>query len=202
MKSITFFLLFTISLLGQTSQKKEYLFDETGNIIKQQEFKKKIDTSQYTYLITENDTAYIARLHLREEFGSITENERQEVISEIKSLTKKEINDNQIIIINYFYKEITMNQRPCIDHYTEDSAYKRFCKRKGQQLVQLFITEKGFNYNKDFVFQDKNEIIRNLLFKTGSLCGNYIIIKPNGRFYRHIGEYRQNEIPDKIKANW
>lgn len=201
MKSILFFLFFTISVFSQLPEKNGYLFDEMSNTITQQEFKKKYDTFKYTYIITENDTASIARLLPLEEFGSITEIDRQEVIKEIEKLTQKKASDDQTIVINYFFREFTKNQRPCIDHYTTDRAYIRFFKNK-KEYIQVFMTEKGFNYNKDFVLEDTNEIIRNLLFKYGSECGNYIILKPNGKFYRRIGEYRQDDILNKIDADW
>lgn len=201
MKSILFFLFFTISVFSQVAVKNEYLFDEIGNIITQQEFKKKYDTLRYTYIVTENDTASIAKLLLLEEFGTVTENEKQRVIKEIENLTQKKISNDQTIIINYFFKESTKNQKPCIDHYIVDKRYKRYFKQN-TEYVQIFMTEKEFNYNKNFVFEDKSETIRNLLFKYGSECGNYIIIKPNGKFYRRIGEYRQDDIVNKIETDW
>lgn len=201
MKSTLFLIFFTISVFSQVTLKNEYLFDEMGNIITQQEFKKKYDSLKYTYIITESDTAAIVRLLLLEEINSITENERQKVIDEIEHLSQKKISNDQTLIINYFFKEFTKNQKPCIDHYTIDKAYKRYFKHNTES-VQIFMTQKGFDYNKDFVFEDKSETIRNLLFKYGSECGNYIIIKPNGKFYRRIGEYRQNDIINKIKEDW
>ena len=64
-----------------------------------------------------------------------------------------------------------------------------------KNISQFFVTEKMYVYKKKSVAEDKNGIIKKLLFENATYCGNYIILLPDGRFYRRYGEYRQDEIP-------
>jgi len=65
--------------------------------------------------------------------------------------------------------------------------------------MQFFITEKNYNYRKKYVFEDKEDLMKQLFFKYNFDCGNYIIIKNNGRILRRLGEYRQDKIKKKLK---
>jgi|GEM_PF-1865755 len=192
----------TINFHGQVPEKAGYLFDENGEIISQKTFEEKSGTGKYAWHISENNDSIVARIILREQYGSITIEERNEIVMALKALTGKSISNDQKIIINYFLKENPpAKQKPCIDHYSSDRVYLKFLK-KNKDVFQAFITNKGFSYNKDFVFEDKNETIKKLLFKYAADCGNYIIIQPDGKFYRRIGEYRQDFIPKKLKEDW
>lgn len=194
-------LFFSITLFGQTA-KKEYLIDENDKPVTGTDFKNKIkDPHKYHYTITETDSTLTGRLVPTEEYGIFSEKARLEILKELEELSGRKINTDAVLVINFYFKEPVRNQRPCIDNYTTDGAYKRFFKRH-DEYAQFFITEKGFDYGKKVVFEDKNEVIRNTVFKYIFHCGNYIIIKPNGHYLRRVGEYRQDEIPDKVKAEW
>jgi len=191
----------TLNFHAQATKKQGYLFDETGNTISQELFDAKIKSQKYIWLISENKDSINARLLPRQEYGKITSEKRDELISALQELTGLPISAYQSIIINYFQKEKPLlRQRPNIDYYTSDRVYRRFIK-KNKTVFQAFVTEKGFGYEKDFVYEDKNEIIKKLLFKQSADCG-YIIIKPNGNYFKMNSEYRQDYIPSKLKENW
>jgi len=190
------------ALHAQTPAKEGLLFDEKGDIISQQVFEQKAKTGNYTWIFKESKDSISARLLLKEEYETITANDREKITEALQEITGKPISENQTIIINFYQKENpTPNQKPCIDHYTSDRVYKNFIHRN-KQYFQAFVTTKDFIYGKDFVHEDKHDIIRKLLFKYTSDCGNYIVIKPDGKFYRYTGEYRQDKIPAKLKENW
>lgn len=192
-------LLFSLSLFAQ---KKEILLDENENIITGEIFKEKVkDPYKYHYTIIETDTATVGKLVPTEEIGKMTENHRLGIIDELEKLSGRKISHSQTIVINFYFKEPEKNQRPCIDHYTTDKSYQRFFERNNE-YSQFFITEKGFDYNKENVIEDKNGIIKDTAFPFVFHCGNYIIIKPNGQFLRRVSEHRQDEILDKAKENW
>jgi hypothetical protein len=67
--------------------------------------------------------------------------------------------------------------------------------------VQFYVSQQGFKYSKDFVFEDKDDVIRKMFFPYGLDC-NYIIIKPDGSFYRQMSEHHQDQILKKAKADW
>ena len=195
-------LFFTITLSAQTSAKKEYLFDENNNVITQQEFKLKTAAPEYTYtyIIIKNDTAVIAKTVLRREYGILSQEDRERIISELKNVSGKSISDDQTIVINFFYTNRTNNKTLAYNHYPADAGYKKFI-RKHPQYAQFFITEKGLLHKENYVYEDTGDVIRNMLFKY-PFEANYIIIKPNGHYFRHVGEYRQDEIPDILQADW
>jgi len=200
MKLIVIFLLISLSLFGQTSEKKSELFNERGEIITQQNFNQMAKSGQYTWVIYETKDSLNARLILREQYGEINKNQKAELIAYLKEITSKKINESQTIIINFAFKQSTPNQAHCLDYYSSVKSYRNYFKNK-EQFCQLYISEQGFKYPKDFVFEDKNDVIRKMLFPYGSNC-NYIIIKPDGRFYRQMSEHHQDKIPSKAKANW
>jgi hypothetical protein len=125
---------------------------------------------------------------------NLKENVRTEIVAELLELTGVKIEDSSIIIINFYINPVQIPNGSCIDHYTSDYSYKRYLK-KNKNISQFFVTEKMYVYKKKNITEDKNGIIKKLLFEDATWCGNYIIIAPDGKFYRRYGEYRQEEIP-------
>lgn len=129
--------------------------------------------------------------------GNLNDSEKANLINELTKLSKKEIDSSQTIVINFFNKPET-KASSCIDNYSKDKSYLMFIK-KNKNLAQFFITEKNFKYKKNKVIQDKNNIIKDLIFNDAKSCGNYIIIKNNGAYIKKTGEYRQDQIPELIE---
>jgi len=202
MKLVYLFLFLFLSLcsFSQSSEKQGYLFDETGEEISQQIFQQKTKTGKYTWVTDETKDSINARLILLEEYGEITPEQKEKLLENLKEITGKTINNNQTIIINFAFIKETPNQRHCLDYYSSVKSYRNYFRNK-EQFAQVYIRQQGFDYTKDFVFEDKNDEIRKQLFPYGSHC-NYIIIKPNGRFYRQMSEHHQDKIPSKAKADW
>lgn len=192
-------LVFTVIF---SQNKKEYLVDENNKVIPINQFKSRISPPEYKYLyfITENDTSVIAKTIQRIQYGTISKEERKVIINYLKEISGIQVLDNQHIIINYFFEENTTNQKKLIDVYTSDTAFKKSLK-KNKNIAQFFITEKDLEYNKEGIFIDKENRLSELVFKY-PFTANYIIIRPDGKFYLQVGEYRQNEIIDKVKADW
>ena len=201
--TLLFLTFYSLNIFAQTNLKKEIYLDENSKPILLTEFKGKVSLyNKYGYtVVSETDSTLTAKIIFREQTGILQPGERDEVVKVLQQLTNKAVNVSQTIIINYFYSEPVKNQAPCIDHYTSDKKYLRFIN-KHTDYAQFFMTEKGFNYSQQSVYEDVNETIRNLLFKDVVHCGNYIIIKPDGHYYKRVGEYRQDDIPSKIKEDW
>jgi len=200
---VTFALMVSFVAFAQANLKKEYYIDENNKPILLAEFKGKVSLNKkYSYtVVSETDSTLIAKIIFTEQIGVLQLGEREAAIKALQQLTGRTVDASQTIIINYFYREPVKNQAPCIDHYTADKKYLRFIS-KHADYSQFFITEKGFNYNNKSVYEDISEAIRNLLFKDVVHCGNYIIIKPDGQYYKRVGEYRQDDIHYKIKEDW
>ena len=130
--------------------------------------------------------------------GVLEENNRIKLLEELSQFSGIKIDKMSVVIVNFYIKPKTEPNGSCIDYYTNDYAYKRFIK-KNKNIVQFFITEQSYFYNRKNVLEDKNDEIKKLLFEKAKSCGNYIIIKPTGEFIRKLGEYRQDEIPKLIR---
>lgn len=150
----------------------------------------------FTILILFSVNFYSQKL----ENGNLKENFRAELVEELFKLTGNKFDDSNIIVLNFFIKPETVPNGSCIDYYTIDSSYKRQIK-KNKNILQFFITAKMYDYRKKNVVEDKNGTIEKLLFENAKLCGNYIIIFPNGKYIRKYGEYRQDEITKLIPKN-
>ncbi|MBY8961482.1 hypothetical protein KJK34_01830 [Flavobacterium sp. D11R37] len=196
MKSLFLTLLFftTIQALSQ-AQKKEYLLNENGDITNLEAFKAKLSEG-YVYGFIESDTAIVAKLVLREETGTLQPEQVKEIREALSGLTGNSIDKSQTLIIHFFAKPNKYSESDCIDNYVTDYTYKRFIK-KNPKYARFNITAKGFVYDSKKVFEDKEGVI-NKYFMYGLICGNYMIILPDGRFYRMMGEYIQRDIPKKL----
>lgn len=130
--------------------------------------------------------------------GKLNEKDRINLIEELSNLTGFKIDPTKIIVINFYLEPETEPNGSCIDHYTNDSSYKRFVKRN-KNISQFFITQKEYVYKKNRVIEDKNDLIRKVIFEKAEQCGNFFILMIDGEFIRKYGEYRQDEIPKLIK---
>ena len=166
-----FFLLLAFNLSAQEHQKSEYLYDEDGRMFAKE------------FLIGE---------------GMMSPEERLEIATELNKISRTVIDTSSTIIINFFYKGKTEPNGSCIDHYTNDSKYLRALERK-KSIVQFFVTQQNYKYTKENSFEDANDLIRSKLFRYKFSCGNYVIIKPNGKFFRKLGEYQPDEIIENLK---
>lgn len=164
-------------------------------------FKRKLLNRKYAYRVIENDTAYVGKIFLKKQTGKITLGTRRALIKYLKNITESEIDSTKLIVLNFFFKPKSKPNGNCIDFYTSDIENKQYFK-KSTKDIQFFITQKDYNCNKKNVTEDKGDFIRSLFFKYHFICGNYIIIKNNGSFLRHYGEYRQDKISEKINSKW
>lgn len=131
------------------------------------------------------------------ETNSISKKDRIALIQELELMHNIKIDSSKIIVINFFIKPKVKPNGSCIDHYTTDKTYIDFLKRN-TNAIQFFVTEKNYSYKKAKTKEDKNNIIKDLIFNNAEDCGNYIIIEPNGLFVKVLNEYRQYEIPQIV----
>lgn len=132
------------------------------------------------------------------EKGKLSSSDKTILINELNLISEKTIDESNIIIINFYIEKDLNPDNLCIDYYVNDKKYKKFIKRN-KKINQFFITEQNYNYNKKDVIEDKNNIIKTVLFENAKWCGNFIIIKPDGTFTKKYGEYRQDDIRNLIK---
>lgn len=198
MKYILITLLAACQLVAQTKPKAEYLLDENDFNINETIFRDKIKNRDFHYTVYENDTALIGKIFRREDTGKLSQRVRSEIVGTLRKIANADIADSQTIIINFYYKDSPEPKGSCIDHYVSDNAYRKFLKTT-PDVVQFFVTEQGYHYRGGKTFEDSYDEIRKNLFKYKIKCGNYIIIRPDGAYFRKLGEYRQDEISLHLK---
>lgn len=196
-------LLLSCNLFAQTKAKKKIFLDENNKTITESELKSRVVPPDYIFVSStiENDTTIIKKLVLRKELGVISDENRFKIIAALEEISGNKIIPSQIIIINFFYEgDDNGSKTRTIKHYSSDKAYKRFLK-KNPHITQFFITENSFKYSNDNIFKDSNDKIKDMIFQY-PFYSNYIIIKPDGHYFKHVGEYRQWDIPAILEADW
>lgn len=200
--------LFFLALLNftfafsQEKKSKEYFIDENKNVIDSKIFKHKLNDKKYWYKTFEKDTATITKLVPKEEYGRFSDEIKILIFKELEKLSGKVIGLEETVIINFFIKPESNPNGSCIDHYTSDVQFQNYTSKKKNKIKQFFIVEESYSYDNNQVINDSNGIIEKLSFEDGLGCGNYIIIKPSGAYYRKFGEYRQDKIKDIVNAEW
>lgn len=200
---ILFFLLSFYSIYSQ-DLKKEIFLDINGNKLSRENFLKKLESQNIGFSIFESDSLNTLKLvksnksvELFEHYkvGKIDSLIRKNIISELKILTNKNIEFNDIIVLNFYIDEKVVNQSPCIEFYTNDKQYINFFKKSvNKNIKQFFITNSSYYYNSKKSHVDTNRVFENYFFSEALSCGNYIIIFPNDEFILKFGEYRQEII--------
>ncbi|MCC1485155.1 hypothetical protein [Winogradskyella immobilis] len=180
--------LFITDCFGQ----KKY-YDRFHNEISKKEFNLQKDSRRYIVQKIKNDSLNYEKLLSRSNVTRLNKELRLKVAKELELISGSKIDSTNIIIINFYFKPPKEYKGSCIDHYTSDKSYKRFIKKRAD-VSQYFITEKGYQYKRKEVIEDKNGLIRALLFRDRIPCGNYVIITPKKYLFKTIGEYRQSEI--------
>jgi hypothetical protein len=132
------------------------------------------------------------------EQGVLNRDEKIKLFEELNILSNVKIDSLKTVIIHFFDKPKIRPNGSCIDHYTSDKTYSKFIK-DNQTIKQFFMSQKDYKYNKKAVIEDRNNIIRTLIFEKAQSCGNYIIIKPDGKFFKVFGEYHQDLISKVIE---
>lgn len=200
MRLVILLLLFSLKSLAQSTNKPSYVLNEKGENISQDFFLQQTRSGKYTWISYETKDSLTARLIARETYGEISLKQKEYLLKILNEITGTTVLPSQTIIINFALEKDIPNQRHCLDYYSSVKSYRNFFKKK-EQFAQFYITQQGFRYPKDFVFEDKNDDIKKMLFPYTSDC-SYIIIKPDGKFYRQISEHHQDKIPAKAKADW
>jgi hypothetical protein len=202
-KIILLLLLISATTLFAQTNKKEIFLDENNKVITETELRNRIVPPDYVFVYSkiETDTTIIKKLVRRKELGIISQENRLKIISALEEITTKKIDPDQTIIIHFFYEGNNNGSKTrTVKHYSSDKDYKKFLS-KNPQIAQFFISENTFNYRSKNVFVDSNEEIEKMLFQY-PFDSNYIIIKPNGHSFKHVGEYRQWDIPAILEADW
>ncbi|WP_323789866.1 hypothetical protein [Psychroserpens sp.] len=206
MKIINFIviLLISIKVFGQT--KPIIFYNENSEQITKQKF---LDTKDYKKnldLYFENDTTQIGILITRQKFGQLDKKTFNILKSYLNELSGKQIDSTKNLVINYLtaFPKKSENTKY---RSTWNVLDKDFLKNlhKIVDINQFWINSpesdnlKYYHQNKINWISDKDNLFKKLFFPYEVRYGNYILIKPDGKFYYYLGEHSKYEIWEKSK---
>lgn len=193
------FLLFTCSFFGQ--EKPIVFYNEGGEKISKQQFFETKDYRNYLDLYFENDTTQIGLLVTRQKFGQLDKNSFENLKSYLTELSDKQIDSTQNIVINYLTaypkKDENTTSRSGWNVLNRDYLKKL---HKIANINQFWMNSlecdnlEYFYHKKINWIADKNNLLKELFFPYEVRYGNYVLIKPDGKFYYYLGEHSKYQI--------
>lgn len=198
------FILLTCLTFGQ--EKPIIFYNESGEKINKQEF---IETKNYSKnldLYFENDTTQIALLVTRRKFGQLDKNTFEKLKSYLTELTNKKIESTQNIVINYltaFPKKADNTKSRSTWNVLDKDYLKKL--HKTADINQFWINSpesdnlKYYHQNKINWIADRESLFKKIFFPYEVRYGNYILIKPDGKFYYYLGEHSKYQIWEDVK---
>ncbi|WP_124980650.1 hypothetical protein [Nonlabens xiamenensis] len=194
--------LFQFKAFGQELpvEKPMYFFDHLGKPMMEKDFEKKIRSFGYTHSFRESDTAFVGRLQLIREKGQLSTTELKEIRAYVRRLTGKTVEKANTLVLHYFIAP-TEDTSACDEKYLNQPTYIKTLEKR-RTVEQFFISETGYLKQKEQVFQDRESFLRDHLFAHAQICGNYVIIQPDGSYYAKYGVFKQTSDLSRIDANW
>ena len=198
------FTLLTYLTFGQ--EKPIVFYNESGVKISKQNFIKTKDYSKNLDLYFENDTTQIGLLVTRQKFGQLDKTTFKNLKTYLTELTNKTIDSTQYIVVNYLtaYPKKEENRKSSSGWNVLDKDYTRKL-HKIANINQFWIHSSEcdnleYNYhNRINWIEDKDNVFKKLFFPFEVQHGNYILIKPDGKFYYYLGEHSKYEIWENAK---
>lgn len=193
------FILFTCLTFGQ--KKSIVFYDESGEEISKQKFFETKDYSKNLDIHFENDTTKIALLVTRQNFGQLDKSTFENLKSYLTKLTAKQIDSSQNIVINYltpFPKKVKNTTTKSGWNVLHRNYLKKL--HKIANINQFWINSPKcdnleYNHSKKINWiADKENLFKKLFFPYDVRFGNYILIKPDGKFYYYLGEHSKYNI--------
>ncbi|RSK41949.1 hypothetical protein [Mangrovimonas spongiae] len=211
---IVSFLLINGYSYAQKKHKRIYV-DENDQEISRSELlnkwrDKNLLLSRWDYI--KNNTRYVT---LKKDLYQTAHFNYQHIKSRLEFLTKNKVDNNTIILLEYYYKDdLCSSKRDNTWTKIEISDRKRFLSPilrtlKGQDITFIVLFEEDIILNnnpklkKEYFYTDKDNYFRNKLFTNPTLCGSFALIKPNGETLIRNGEYRADWMAEHLKKeNW
>jgi len=202
MRKLLLLITFISTLFSFGQNKKEYIVDENFKSISDETFKNKLKEvdnhkMKYYYKFYENDTAKIGQVLLFRTKGVVSLDKRKSITDYIYKITGRKITPNQNIVISYYNSE--KRKGDCMNFQLKDKELRKYFKNNTQSFQIAFARKENMRNIKN-LYIDAENIIRDNLFSEFWGCGNYIIIRPDGRYLKELGEHHPHDIIKDIKS--
>lgn len=192
-------LLISVQTFAQT--KPIVYYNENGEEITKENFLKTKDYSKNLDLYFDTDTIQYGLLIERQKFGQLDEKTFTELKIYLSELSQTQIDSTQNIVVNYLtaLPKKKENTRPRSGWNILDRDYLKKL-HKIAPISQFWINSphsdnlKYYHHNKINWVPDKENVFKKLFFPYEVRYGNYILIKPDGKFFFYLGEHSKYQI--------
>ncbi len=200
MRNIILFLglFYGLSLYSQSKAIK--FFNENGTQLSEEEFYNNRDYSQNLDVYLENDSIAYGILLSRRKFGNLDAATFHKIKSYLGQLRGRDIDPNRNIVINYLTEPIGIEDKQGKTGW--NILGKNYLKKlhKIADIEQFYVNSpkvgnlKFYHLNSINWLEDHEELFKKLFFPYETVNGNYILIKPDGRFFYYLGEHSKFEV--------
>ncbi len=187
-------------------EKRMIFYNENEEQITKQAFIEARDYRNNLDLYFENDTAIIGILITRRGFGHLNKKTFSNLKSYLTELSGMQIDSTENIVINYLtaYPKKEDDTKSKSSWNVLDRNYPRKL-HKIADIEQFWISSPKIDNlqyyypNRINWIEDKNNFFERVFFPYIVKYGNYLLIKPNGHYYYHLGEHSKYRVWDQAK---
>lgn len=187
----------SFELQAQSEPPVIYL-NESGEPIDREEFDTTLGLWHHLVLEEVTDKGVYKKLVAREAYGFLDTGTRQDLRKELERLTQSSMDDRKSWLIHFNY-----NNPDTSPAYLKSKSLRRAASRL-PHIQQVFITERDyvFDHPKYPVYEDRFDAIRRLFFADLNYGTHYLIVRPDGEYYRYLGEYSEKRLWEKVATSW
>ncbi|MFP5436196.1 MAG: hypothetical protein ACLGH8_00235 [Bacteroidia bacterium] len=191
-----------------TAQDMKYYTEENGKLLPTTKvaFEKSIDHSKNVDVYLENNEGQIGVLYIRRREGKLDAEQMTALKKYLKEYSRKDINKDEYIVIDY------ITAAPVNDSISWFSIWNKTSKHYTKKINRITSSKNFVVYNmegrtrwipngdKKDCIADKNNVILKLFFVAQANYGNAAVIRPDGTYITHLGEYGPDEVYNMIKT--
>lgn len=209
--AIALFFLSSYLNYGQSINNIKYWIDINGKSIPRGQFLEKWRAPDYEFArwdYVAKDSGRVAKTaHLK--FNLYTIN-YPFFLDYINKVTNKKLSKNTILLVEFEYKDDfcandpsnKWNKARIKNRKKHTDKWKKSIENKNMNLVYLVFYEKTIllqnsNSETEYFFNDIDGLLRENIFLNPTLCGSYLLSKPDGKAVVFNGE----NTPERIIAN-
>jgi hypothetical protein len=196
------FILFNYLIYSQSRNNPKYWIDENGKSIPEALFLEKwratdFEFARWDYIA--KDSGMVAKTaHPKLNLYTIN---RPFFLKYINKVTNKKLSENTILLIEFHYKDDFCGSKSSNkwtksrikERKTHTDRWKKIVESRNPNLVYLVFYEKEIvlqnsNSDTEYFFSDTEGILRKNIFLDPTLCGSYLLSKPDGKTIVRNGE--------------
>ncbi len=202
---LTILIFLSLQSFGQT--KPKIYFGENGERISEREFIENRDYGKNLDLYFESETTLKGILVARKKFGHLDGENFTRLKSYLTDLTGNQIDSTRNIVINYLSANPQNKEKTTSRSRWNvlDTDYLRKL-HKTPNIEQFWIhspeTANLEYYNLDRIdwIEDRDGFFKKEFFPYEIRYGNYLLLKPDGRYYYYLGEHSKHQIWEETKS--